>query len=94
MEKDLVTFKPSDILVGETTENAKGAAQVMKEIVDTRIMVAFTMPGLGRENLCVMEVNWQKILLVGLGMVSLGVTVWAGVKICKGKTEKKKGDDK
>ena len=94
MEKDLVTFKPSNILVDETAENAKGAAQVMKEVGDTQIMVAFIKPGLGRENLCVMEVNWQKILLVGLGMVSLGVTVWAGVKIYKSKIEKKKGDDK
>ena len=67
----------------------------MKEVGDTRIMVAyFIQPGLGRENLCLMEVNWKKILLVGLGMVSLGVTVWAGVKIYKSKIEKNKGDDK
>merc|ERR1719233_1488519 len=50
-------------------------------------MVAIAKPG---ENVSVVEVNWQKVLLFGLGMVSLGVIVWAGVKIYKSKTSEKK----
>merc|ERR1719222_815541 len=50
-------------------------------------MVAIAKPG---ENVSVVEVNWQKVLLLGLGMLSLGVIVWAGVKIYKSKTSEKK----
>ena len=95
MEKDLGT--PNSIFVdvaNEAVQNTKEAAQDMKEIGDTRIMIAVIKPGLGRENLSVTEVNWQKILLIGVGMVSLGVIVWAGVKIYKSKTQKKEGEDK
>merc|ERR1719233_2343705 len=50
-------------------------------------MVAIAKPG---ESVSVVEVNWQKVLLFGLGTVSLGVIVWAGVKIYKSKTSEKK----
>jgi hypothetical protein len=49
-------------------------------------MVAVFKP---EETVSVVEVNWQKALLVGLGMVSFGVIIWAGVNIYKSKSGKK-----
>ena len=75
----------------ENTETANNIlVDVAKEAVNKemkdRIMVAVIKPD---ETLSVMAVDWQKALLVGLGMVSLGVIIWAGVNIYKSKSGKK-----
>ena len=83
------TETPNNILVDvakEAVQNTKEAVQDRKELGDTRIMVAVFKP---EETMSVVEVNWQKALLVGLGMVSLGVIIWAGVNIYKSKSGKK-----
>ena len=94
--------EPNNILkdvAKEAVKNTKEAAQDLKDLSvqtldklgdklgDTRVMVAVSKPG---ETISVMEVNWQKALLVGLGVVSLGVIIWAGVNIYKSKLGKKK----
>ena len=69
-------------------EAALNTIQDLKNIGDTKVIVAIAKPG---ENISMVEVvTWQKVLLVGLGMFSLGVIVWAGVKIYKSKTSEKK----
>ena len=71
----------------ETANNI--LVDVAKEAVDQdlkeRIMVAVIKP---EECLSVMEVDWQKALLVGLGMVSVGVIIWAGMNIYNSKLGK------
>ena len=72
-------------------EAALNTIQDLKIIGDTKVIVAIAKPG---ENISMVEVvTWQKVLLVGLGMFSLGVIVWAGVKIYKSKTSEKKEEE-
>ena len=65
----------------------KQAAIELKEISDASLVLVT------EESIKIIEKDWKKaFVVVGLGMVTMGVFIWAGFTMCKGYRKKGKED--